>query len=513
MKCKAAPAVTTIRQNEPYCHSCLEAGVLQKVRVATKYKGLLSTGDTALLGLSGGAASAGLLYCMCCMQAADSQRPGRGKIAFQLSVLHVDCSLPPATHLKTGSGTAETNGQELQQGLQAHQDQLQSQLAVLAAAAGCVQQQPLLLHLSDVFCTDQQLQELLALQQPDKQPGEQPKDAAATPEQPAQTHHSDSKQVQQQQQQQEERLRRLQALSSAVADPTGREDLLLSLHDQLLQRAAAALGCNRLLRGDSASRVAVRVIAEAAKGRGFSLPSDIQYFDGRHAAQGGPCLLQPLREVTHKELRELCSYKGLPLLQLDGSSTAGAAAGSSSGSNNVNALSERFVHEMEASLPASIYAIIRTAAHLEPFDFTEAAALLPQAAEAAKKHHRRQQHGSEAENGAQQGTLQQWRWCGVCQAPLPAAQLATAAEAGEGCLSGASNQLGSSSSNSSSYLCYSCNRQILQQVKAEPQVAKGADPGQRAVVSLQDKMQRLRELLPPGMILESDSEGDGDEAH
>jgi hypothetical protein len=75
---------------------------------------------------------------------------------------------------------------------------------------------------------------------------------------------------------------------------------------------------------------------------------------------------------------------------------------------------------------------------------------------------------------------------------------------------------GSSSRGTHRRLCYSCNRQILQQVKpaagagvpkAAAVAAAGAAAGV-AALSLEQKMQRLKQLLPPGMLLESDSEDD-----
>jgi hypothetical protein len=360
-------------------------------------------------------------------------------------------------------------------------------------------------------------------------------------------------------------MQRLQDLVAAVADPTGAEDLLKYLRDQLLLRAAAVLGCNRLLRGDSASRMAIKIISDASKGRGFSLPGDIQTLDGRHILQegpaGGPCILQPLREVTHKELSELCVYKSLPLLHTEGPSggVAGAlcgrvpgAGGVSTSSSSVNALAARFVGEMEGTLPASVYTIIRTAAHLEPFGFTDAAAVMPRAAAAVKKHHRHQAKQSTPQQQLEQEQQQQgeggvevpavrWKWCGICQAPLPPQQQQQPGDpagtsstangvqqrqqpAGEAADSGsAANGVqqqqvapaatGSSSAGTHRRLCYSCNRQILQQVKpatgagAPKAAAAGAAAGV-AALSLEQKMQRLKQLLPPGMLLESDSEDD-----
>jgi len=69
----------------------------------------------------------------------------------------------------------------------------------------------------------------------------------------------------------------------AVHDATGREDLTDALRKQLLLLRAAELGCNKVAMGDSATRVAVRVVSGTAKGQGFALPGAIQSADARCA--------------------------------------------------------------------------------------------------------------------------------------------------------------------------------------------------------------------------------------
>jgi hypothetical protein len=74
---------------------------------------------------------------------------------------------------------------------------------------------------------------------------------------------------------------RLEALLAAVSDPTGREDLVRHLRSRLLLRTACTLGCARLARGDCASSLAARIVAEASKGCGHSLVGDVRLFDAR----------------------------------------------------------------------------------------------------------------------------------------------------------------------------------------------------------------------------------------
>lgn len=73
------------------------------------------------------------------------------------------------------------------------------------------------------------------------------------------------------------------SLLQAVADPTGKEDLLAALRKALLLRLAAQLGCNKVAIGTSATRMAVRTVAMSAKGSGFALSGAIHFTDSRSA--------------------------------------------------------------------------------------------------------------------------------------------------------------------------------------------------------------------------------------
>jgi hypothetical protein len=490
MKCKAAPAVALIRQHEPYCNTCIEAGIIAKFRYATKGQGLIATGDSVLLALSGGAASLALLWCTLAMQSANSSRPERGKVPFHLSVLHVDCS--------AAWGAPAEQAQQRRQELQA------------AAAAAGFKGQLLVLQLQDVFADQDQLLQLLQDQQQQLQHTSteqlqeqlQATHLAAAGEQQTSLHHQQLRQQWQQQ---------LLELLNAVSDTTGREDVVVHLQDSLLLRSAAALGCNRMLRGECACRIAANIIAEAAKGRGFSLPADIQLLDARLLQQqAGPAVLRPLREVTHKELAALCAYKAVPcndrqMGQPHQSSSSSAGRGSSGhGAASVNQLAERFIADMQGSVPASIYTILRTASHLQPFGFNALAAVPGaanmQSSAARQSAKMQQQHvQGQPENGSQQ----QCQLCSICRAPVPAAAAAAAgAEDGGAAADAAARDrllLAGLTGAHSRQLCYTCNRQVLYKVDVQREGSSAA-----AETSLEARMQRLRQLLPAGMLLDED---------
>lgn len=95
---------------------------------------------------------------------------------------------------------------------------------------------------------------------------------------------------------------RFKKLVDSVSDATGKEDLLLQLRMLSLQKFASENGYNRLLLGLCTSRIACHVITATVKGRGYSLPADIQYADARWEI---PVVL-PLRDCLAQELNMLC---------------------------------------------------------------------------------------------------------------------------------------------------------------------------------------------------------------
>ena len=74
----------------------------------------------------------------------------------------------------------------------------------------------------------------------------------------------------------------------AVADGTGKEDLIAALRRTLLLRVAAQIGCNKLAVGTCATRMAVRTVAMSAKGSGYALPGALQFTDSRSAEHQNP---------------------------------------------------------------------------------------------------------------------------------------------------------------------------------------------------------------------------------
>jgi hypothetical protein len=554
-KCAAAPAAVVVRQNEPLCAACLNAGVVGRVRAATKGRGLLLERDAALLALSGGPASAALLHCLLALQNRNPNRPERGKVSFQLRLAHVDASAAACGGKAAAAAATEAAA--------AARD-----AAVRVAAAAGMADALTVIPLERVYEDD-----VARLWARPCSGGERGQQQDRREEQPLPQHlqqdrreeqrqHQAGREVQAEEQQalRDARYReRLQALLSAVGDATACEDLAAHFRAQLLRRAAAAAGCSKLLQGDTASAVAARVVADAAKGRGFSLPADIQAIDARWpaaAAQpavtdgeaaggclpgdggrdgkgggvGGPLVvLLPLREVSAKEAAAVASFAGLLPAHGGGGDGGGGvfAAGGGGRGGSVNALAAGFVEAMQANLPASVFTVLRTASHLQAFDFNAPAAAGPAAAAAAAVLAGARAAGSSKGSGgggsasavgggggpcsaaAASGTQAAGvgssapdlaggpaapALCRVCMAPLPrsgpAAAQAPAPRPQEGsgaepAAAPATSPLAAAAIAMPGRLCYGCDRYMLQSLASRAGLAPDAA---RA---------RLEELLPP----------------
>ena len=67
----------------------------------------------------------------------------------------------------------------------------------------------------------------------------------------------------------------MRALLSALPSPTSREDMAGIVRTRLIVAIAKREGCTGVLWGDTTTRLADKIMTEAAKGRGFSLPWQI----------------------------------------------------------------------------------------------------------------------------------------------------------------------------------------------------------------------------------------------
>ncbi|KAJ2375201.1 Cytoplasmic tRNA 2-thiolation protein 2 [Coemansia sp. RSA 2607] len=150
---------------------------------------------------------------------------------------------------------------------------------------------------------------------------------------------------------------RLRQLFSALDSDSSRESLLDAIRTFLLVRLARAHQCTVLLLGESATRIATRVVSLTSCGRGFSLPFEIAsestWFDG-------VTLIRPMRDFIAKEIAFFNRWTGYTSVVVP-TFTTGAPVHAS-----IDRLSETFVVGLDRDFASTVSTVCRTVQKLEP---------------------------------------------------------------------------------------------------------------------------------------------------
>ncbi|KAL5205203.1 hypothetical protein ABZP36_033412 [Zizania latifolia] len=149
---------------------------------------------------------------------------------------------------------------------------------------------------------------------------------------------------------------RLREVVGLIDDDTGKEDFLQCLRMLSLQKIALENGYTKIMLGACASAIACHVLSATVKGRGYSLPADVQYVDTRWEIP----VVVPLRDCLAQGLSLLCELDSLKTQQhLDRPS------------NGINRLVASFIERLLEENPSREHTIVRTAQKLKPFSFNK----------------------------------------------------------------------------------------------------------------------------------------------
>lgn len=477
VKCCAAPAQALVRVRERLCAPCLHGQLQAKFRAAVRLGGVLRPGDHVVAAFSGGPCSAMLLRLLEGMRGEAGARPERSKTPFRLTILHVD------------EGAAA--------GLDAHAAAAAAAAVEAAVAPYLASPAVQFLHvnLEDAFA------EVDNAGGEDNEGSDIDRGRTTTPWRCGD---------------EERRQRRaaLAALLAAIPDTTGREDLLEHLRSRLLLATAARIGAGKVARGDSATRLATRAVAAAAKGRGYALAGDVHLVDARRSP-AAPLFFFPLRELGSRELALAAHFERLLLTPSAHELAAAAAAGGGSGGGglrrarqeqrSINALAERFVAGLQAHNPGTVANILGTAAKLRPFAWNNPPELACTLGDKARRN--RQQHlpgtrraASTADSAAAAASEAEVEphsvLCPLCSAPLAQDELpAVALQACGGSGSELHPAAEAVAGGVAALLpfCLSCRSQILgDQPSSSPAAAAAGTGGQE-----------VADLLPPSVRQEA----------
>lgn len=150
---------------------------------------------------------------------------------------------------------------------------------------------------------------------------------------------------------------RLSQLFTAAKSATSQQDLKQLLMRQLIVQQAKQHHCRAIIWEHSTTRLAEQVLAETAKGRGFSLPWVVNDGDSPH----GIPFYFPLREVLNKEVDAYLSCLDPPL----GISIQRATRPAVSTKNTtIDELMAQYFESVEQEYPSIVANVVRTTGKL-----------------------------------------------------------------------------------------------------------------------------------------------------
>ncbi|KAI8813537.1 hypothetical protein BJ742DRAFT_788629 [Cladochytrium replicatum] len=147
-------------------------------------------------------------------------------------------------------------------------------------------------------------------------------------------------------------LEKLKVSLESVPKFSSKEDLIYQYRSQLLLQIAREENCQAMLLGDNATRLAIRVISQTSKGRGFSLPLEIAGDTNFH---GDVIVTRPLREILSKEVAFFNHYEGIEFIARPKLTTGMPAK------QSIDRLTEDFIVGLMNDYPATVNTVYRTA--------------------------------------------------------------------------------------------------------------------------------------------------------
>lgn len=155
---------------------------------------------------------------------------------------------------------------------------------------------------------------------------------------------------------------KIRNLLASLPSPTSRADMLQILQRKLIVHIARQRNCEAILWGDSTTRLAERTLAETAKGRGFSLASQIA--DG--ASPYEIPMYYPMRDLLKKELVAHAGLVEPPLDEVVVEEESRPLV--SMRDMTVDGLMRRYVDGVEGSYPGVVANVVRTTGKLRALD-------------------------------------------------------------------------------------------------------------------------------------------------
>ncbi|XP_071487558.1 cytoplasmic tRNA 2-thiolation protein 2-like [Diadema antillarum] len=145
--------------------------------------------------------------------------------------------------------------------------------------------------------------------------------------------------------------RRLLEILNSAKSLTAKEDLVRTLRLRLLAHVARQKGLTKIMLADNGTRLASRVLAGMAQGRGVTVPLEVGFADDR---ESDGVFVRPLREFPSREVTMYNHFSGVESVCVPTLTTkAGQYA-------SINALTDDFINGLQVSFPSTVSTVFRT---------------------------------------------------------------------------------------------------------------------------------------------------------
>lgn len=309
VKCGEKACLIT-RIHDAFCKACFQVYVVHKFRAAIGKCKLIRDGEHILVAYSGGSASSALLHLI---QEGRNPRAHR-KLRFTATVIHID----------------ETGALKL---VDADRDEK------LREIIACVKQRQLPFLLSS-------LEQELHLKQADSH---------EAPDISSVCWDVDSDDGEAEFRKRTAETERLKELFAALKSDSAREEFLRVAKLRLLVAVARMKGFDKILVGDSSTRLSVRILTDMAQGRGSHVALDTTVGDKRY---GDVMVIRPLRDLNAKEVSLYNVVNQVDTVFVPAITTK------MSSSSSIERLTETFITGLQADFPSSVPNIVRTSEKL-----------------------------------------------------------------------------------------------------------------------------------------------------
>lgn len=156
-------------------------------------------------------------------------------------------------------------------------------------------------------------------------------------------------------------------LMNSLRMPTSRSDIASISLTQAIVREAHSLGCDGILWGDTTTRLAEKILAATALGRGATLPWLVNDGPSPYTSANSSetvLFIYPMKDILRKELEPYNDIQSLPVLSAVEQGNVGSVV--SSKNATIDSLMKEYFEGVEKDYPSIVTNVVRTSSKLRP---------------------------------------------------------------------------------------------------------------------------------------------------